>query len=241
LAPADSHSPAESAKDGSVVPPARATALSPPSVVTDVQDRVLRVAARLFAQRGFHAVSIREIAAASEVSVSTVLYGGRTKQELLELILARSFSLQSAWVSALNQIDVSVLPDREACMATYDEIVRLAVQNTLDFPDTRRLWMRLRMDQPEVYETYYAKYTWPIFEQGMRLMRAAREQGVIDADDARLQEFISSIHWMLDGFFTSGIVDFAHGKTRLTTSSEAVSRFVEQLREYARRWFPPLA
>ena len=223
------------------MPPAHANTAPPPSAVTDVQDRVLRVAAQLFAQRGFHAVSIRDIAAASEVSVSTVLYGGRAKQELLELILARSFSQQTAWVNTLNQIDISVLLDRDTCLAMYDEIVRQVVQNAIDYPDNRRLWMRLRMDQPDLHEVYYAKYTWPIFQQGMRLMHAARERGFIDADDARIQEFMASIHWMLDGFFTSGIVDFAAGKTRLTTSHEATSRFIEYLREYARRWFPPLS
>ena len=48
--------------------------------------RILRIAAETFAERGYHQASIRDIAAATGVSLSGLYYYFRSKEELLFLI-----------------------------------------------------------------------------------------------------------------------------------------------------------
>jgi AcrR family transcriptional regulator len=48
--------------------------------------RILRIAAETFAERGYHQASIRDIAAATDISLSGLYYYFRSKEELLFLI-----------------------------------------------------------------------------------------------------------------------------------------------------------
>lgn len=204
---------------------------------TEIQDRVLRVAARLFAQRGYHAVSVRDIATECGVSVSTVLYRGRSKHDLLDQILGRSFSGESSWTHLIAHLDASKLTTRQSFLATYDHVVEALVRHAIEYPYTRRLWLRLLLDKPELFETFEAKYTWPLFRYGFELLRAAREQGILQADDDRIQHFVAGIDWTLNGFFCGGILGF-DGRRLDSRCPQAVTRLVDYLKEYCRVWFP---
>lgn len=54
-------------------------------------DRILRVSARIFAEKGYHQASIRDIAAGTGVSLSGLYYYFRGKEELLFLIQEHCF------------------------------------------------------------------------------------------------------------------------------------------------------
>src|SRR3982075_3608452 len=52
-------------------------------------DRILRTGERLFAERGFNGVSIRELAAAAQVNIASVGYHFRNKEGLLSEVYRR--------------------------------------------------------------------------------------------------------------------------------------------------------
>ena len=54
-------------------------------------DEILRAATAVFARRGFHRASIRDVAAEAEVSLAGLYYYFRSKDELLYRILDRTF------------------------------------------------------------------------------------------------------------------------------------------------------
>lgn len=211
-----------------------------PGISTEIQSRVLRVAARLFAQRGFHAVSVRDIATECGVSVSTVLYRGRSKHDLLDQILGRSFSGESSWTSLISNLDPARLSTRESFLCTYDRVVEALVRHAIEYPYTRRLWLRLLLDKPELFETFEAKYAWPLFEYGFVLLRAARDRGIIRAEDDRIQHFIAGLDWTLNGFFCGGILGL-DGQRVDARCPQAVARLVDYLKEYCRIWLPDVA
>jgi AcrR family transcriptional regulator len=67
-----------------------------PSIARDSEVKlhhILRVAARIFAQQGFEATSIRDISRASEVSLSGLYYYFESKQHLLYLIQNTTFTI----------------------------------------------------------------------------------------------------------------------------------------------------
>ncbi len=60
--------------------------------------RILKCAAKIFAEKGFHRTSIRDIARATEMSLAGLYYYFRTKEELLFLIQEQCFvTLLQRW------------------------------------------------------------------------------------------------------------------------------------------------
>lgn len=67
------------------------TALPPSTNYEEKLERLLTVAAEIFAEKGYHNTSIRDIAGRAEVSLSGLYYYFKSKDELLFLIQDRSF------------------------------------------------------------------------------------------------------------------------------------------------------
>lgn len=70
--------------------------------------RILKASARIFADKGFHHTSVRDIARATKMSLSGLYYYFTTKEELLYLIQERCFlTLLQHWEEAVDpQADV---------------------------------------------------------------------------------------------------------------------------------------
>lgn len=77
---------------------------SPRKPRTNKRDKILNAAERLFAKRGFHGVSVREIARAARVDVALVSYHVGKKQELFDAVLLRR-------AEVLNKERVQMLED----------------------------------------------------------------------------------------------------------------------------------
>lgn len=200
---------------------------------SEVQERVLAVAARLFTERGFHAVSIRDIARECDVSVSTVLYHGGSKQGLLELILAQTASQSSPLVTFLHHIGEPVVNTREEFFAVYDQFVELLVNAATTFPENRRLWLRLLFDHPEQFTQLERDYVWPLLDRGLRFLRDVAARGLIKGDEKHLRYFIASIDWMMDGFFAAGLLSES-GMRSGPESPHTTAEFLTYLKSYGR-------
>ena len=85
-------------------------------------DALLAAAARVFAQRGYHQTSMRDLARASGVSLAGVYYYVQSKEELLFLIQSRNFEAVVAGM-------------RERLAGVTDPVERLArfIDNHLDY------------------------------------------------------------------------------------------------------------
>ncbi|HXY31914.1 MAG TPA: TetR/AcrR family transcriptional regulator [Gemmatimonadaceae bacterium] len=85
-------------------------------------DALLAAAARVFAQRGYHQTSMRDLAKASGVSLAGVYYYVQSKEELLFLIQSRNF-------------DAVIAGMREALAGVTDPVERLSryIDNHLDY------------------------------------------------------------------------------------------------------------
>src|SRR5476649_388248 len=72
------------AADRSSAPPA-----GPDDNEDGTRDRILKTAERLFAERGFNGVSVRELAAAANVNIASIGYHFRSKEGLLAEVYRR--------------------------------------------------------------------------------------------------------------------------------------------------------
>ncbi|HXV82627.1 MAG TPA: TetR/AcrR family transcriptional regulator [Candidatus Binatia bacterium] len=70
--------------------------------------RILKISARIFAEKGFHRTSVRDISRATKMSLAGLYYYFTTKEELLYLIQERCFvTLLQRWErAATSQMDV---------------------------------------------------------------------------------------------------------------------------------------
>src|SRR6266571_6666386 len=65
--------------------------------------KILKCSAKIFAEKGFHHTSVRDISRATKMSLSGLYYYFTTKEELLFLIQERCFvTLLQRWEQAAN-------------------------------------------------------------------------------------------------------------------------------------------
>ena len=99
-------------------------------------DRVLTVASRLIAERGNDAVSMREIAEAAELPISSVYQYFPDKNSILWTILSGHFeTLEKKWLLELQQTR-SFSEVTDCALALFDEFVALCRSE----PTFSRLW-----------------------------------------------------------------------------------------------------
>lgn len=77
-----------------------------PRATRSSKDRILDAAERLFARRGFHAVSVRTITGAAKVDLALVNYHFGTKRELLSAVFARRGEILN--LERLERIDAVI-------------------------------------------------------------------------------------------------------------------------------------
>lgn len=88
---------------------------------TNKRDRILNAAERLFAKRGFHGVSVREIARAARVDVALVNYHVGKKAVLYEAVLLRRAEvLNDERVQMLEDCIASAAPQPPSVEAIID-------------------------------------------------------------------------------------------------------------------------
>ncbi len=97
--------------------------------MTDTKESILDAAARLFAERGFDAASLRAITAAAGVNLAAVNYHFRSKDRLLDALFARG-------MQALNRKRVAMLEAFEAesgaLPVPVDRLVRAVIEPMFD-------------------------------------------------------------------------------------------------------------
>lgn len=103
------------------------------------RDRILRVAGDLFAERGFDAVSVADIASAADISTGLVYYHFKDKQHLFETVVRESVHLlEEVAVRSLNRDAPAEQRIREfvlAYMRLFDghtSLMRLLIRSVSD-------------------------------------------------------------------------------------------------------------
>ncbi|MFB9834047.1 TetR/AcrR family transcriptional regulator [Actinoallomurus acaciae] len=101
--------------------------------MTDRRQRLLDALVEITAERGLDHVSIREVAAAADVSIGTVQYYCRTKDEMVLM----------AWESLAEKIIVRAMGGLDRTAGTVKECVRRVVLELLPLDEPRNVESRV--------------------------------------------------------------------------------------------------
>lgn len=89
----------------------------------DKRDAVLRTAAKLFNEKGFHATSLDEVAEALHVTKPTLYYYAKNKDEILFGCVHAGLDLVRAGIAEAASSGGTALDKLQACMRAYADVV----------------------------------------------------------------------------------------------------------------------
>jgi len=151
---------------------------------------ILDAATDLFADRGFGAVSVQEIADAAGTHKTTVLYHFETKEALYEAVLEQALGLLAQGMGEFMRGDFK----RERVAYLIDQ------QQTFfaEHPSLARLLARELLDSANP-EAYLRRFVEPIYLPALNSLQRSIEAGLVRPVDPAL--FIHDLHVQLIGYF----------------------------------------
>nr|WP_231928624.1 TetR/AcrR family transcriptional regulator [Micromonospora echinaurantiaca] len=161
------------------------------------RELVLTVATRLFAERGFDAVGLRDVAAAAGVDVATVSHHTGTKAQLYDACFARVFAAERQVLEAAAERARSALPaGPEAARRALHDLVDVFVDFLEDRPETTALWLR-RWLEPHRHAELDERYAAPLYRLVAELLTAAAAAGTLVEPTPHIT--VRSLVWAVHG------------------------------------------
>ncbi|WBB68762.1 TetR/AcrR family transcriptional regulator [Micromonospora sp. WMMD812] len=140
---------------------------------------VLTVATALFAQRGFDAVGLRDVAAAAGVDVATVSHHMGTKAQLYDACFAWVFAAEREVLeAAAGRARSALAGGPEAARRALHDLVDVFVDFLEDRPETTALWLR-RWLEPHRHADLDERYATPLYHLVAELLTAAASAGAL--------------------------------------------------------------
>lgn len=190
--------------------------------------RILDIAERLFAERGYAAVSVREIAGSVGVNQASLYNHFPSKQALYEAVLERGLRpIGERLAEGATRLLTPELGDR---------LIEELVDQLWRTPNLPKLIEREMLDDGEVFERLSERWLRPILDEAHRAMAAASAQTSWPADQLPL--VLVGMYHLLFGFFTAGgLLHRVIGVDPQAPGMRAVQ--IEFLKEASRRLMRP--
>lgn len=141
----------------------------------DMGGRILSVATRLFADRGYAATSFQRIADQLDVRKQSLLHWYPSKSALREAVLD---SLMDRWQERMPAVLLAASSGENRFEAAVDEVVRFFDADR----DRARLLLREILDRPEAMRLRIAERLRPWAPLVLRYLRAGQREGHVHSD-----------------------------------------------------------
>jgi AcrR family transcriptional regulator len=172
-------------------------------------ERILDAATVYFARKGYHGTSIRDLAREVNLSVATLYYYARNKDDLYVQVFQRQFMEEAELIG-------NILADATEATTRDPAILRRLIYRVIDALidrsaanlDIVRLWTRRWLERPEQTEDIEAKYSIPLYQMVEKLLSQAQAAGVIDPEISNLEMISRSFTWLHYGYFGLGQLTF---------------------------------
>lgn len=193
------------------------------SITRPTRERVLEEATRLFAERGPDAVSMRSIAEAVGLDVSSVHHHFPTKAGLYDACFARVFEAERTWLEpTVERLAAAATGDDPAAfLDCLHELVDVFVAFLEERPETTYLWLRRWLD-PAGRTSLDSAYSLPIYLRVEDALVDAAAHGLVTEPTPHVT--VRGLVWAVHGHVTA-----------LAAHPAAAARESEDFRVYAHR------
>ncbi len=192
------------------------------------KDRLLQAAKELFAQKGFHGTSTREITQRAGTNLSSLYFHWQSKENLYIAVHRHLFQL----LTELAQEVVTLLEDGLHAHRPLAEVVEPLADRVFAFFDTHRELARLHLhrvlDDGALAAQIEEELENPLYRAVARCYQRLTEEGLIKVADPELLPF--SLESLLDRYFASP----AHAERTVGLAQEALK---VRLRNHFRETF----
>ncbi|MFR9777480.1 TetR/AcrR family transcriptional regulator [Micromonospora sp. MS34] len=188
---------------------------------------VLAAATTLFAERGFDAVSLRDVAAAAGVDVATVAHHTGTKAQLYDACFARVFTAEQQVLHAAGERARDALAAGPgAALRALHELVDVFVDFLEDRPETTALWLR-RWLEPHRHGELDQRYAAPLYGLVEQLLDAAAQRGTLVEPTPHVT--VRSLVWAVHGHVVALAAQRGAGARERREFRAFVHRFLDGL------------
>jgi TetR/AcrR family transcriptional regulator len=170
--------------------PTRSQAVEAVSTAT----RILDTAEQLFAERGYAAVSVREIAGRVGLNQASLYNHFPSKQALYEAVLERG-------LKPIGEI-LARGGAQPLTPESGDELLEMLVDQLWRTPHLPKLIEREMLDDGTYFESLAREWLTPIYDVGRRAMAATSEP--VGWREEELPLVVVGMYHLLFGFFTAG-------------------------------------
>ena len=135
----------------------------------DTRSKIFTVAAKLFAEKGYNAVSMREISEMSGMSKPTIYYYFGSKEGIYSDLIETGINQFTKWLDDVAVLDVPVTEKLRRMAKIYFKSAR-------EFPEYTRLFMKLNLSMEKLdFQLHYSKQKFSknelcteLFQEGVR-------------------------------------------------------------------------
>lgn len=147
----------------------------------DRPEEILAAALEVFAERGFAAARVEEVARRAGVSKGAVYLYFETKEELFRAVVTRSIAPNLSQVASLAAVEAPFEPTVRTVFAMISQ--RMASDWRMS--GVIKLVIAESRNQPELAQIWHEAMTAPALGLASRLIEAGQKQGVVRPGDAR--------------------------------------------------------
>jgi AcrR family transcriptional regulator len=190
-----------------------------------VPNQILAEATRLFAQNGFDATSLKQIAEAVGIRKQSLLYHYPSKDVLRGAVLE---TMLSHWKDVLPQLLAAATSGEDQ----FDSVMRAVLGFFVEDPDRARLIVREVLDRPAEVKSMLGTHVRPWIDVVCNYIRKGQEQGRVWPDLDPEAYVVQVIHLVVASVATHEVSGALLGARR---SKRVSSRHVDELLRFARR------
>lgn len=168
---------------------------------SSTKERLLQAAQKLFAQKGFHATSTREITRQAKTNVASLYFHWYTKEQLYLAVYRRLFHQ----LTRMRQGMLELLEEGLQAHKSLEALLYPIADRAFDFfaanPDLARLNFHRMLEGGPLAVKVEQELENPLYQAAARVYQRLTEEGIIQVSDPEFMPF--SLEILLDLYFVN--------------------------------------
>ncbi len=193
-------------------------------------EQILTTARIHFSRKGYNGTSIRDIAREANISIATLYYYAKNKDDLYRQVFEKVYQEEIDTINGvLKKADEDITSNPAALRNFIYKLIDALIDRSSKDPDLIRLWAQRWIDKPEQSDYIDEHYSAPLYKMIENILEKAEANGVIKPDLKNISLVLHSFTWLHYSFFSMGRLTYG-----VQVDDPYDPRQLEDFREYIR-------